>query len=321
MKVLITRLIPEKALELIRASAVETDMWSGDDPPPYHTLSERVRGVDGMLCMLTDRIDSALMDAAGSQLRVISQMAVGYDNIDIGAAHARGIAVGNTPGILTDATADLTMALMLTFARRIVESAQYIRDGWWTTWRPMALLGRDLNGATLGIVGFGRIGQAVAVRASSFGMRILAYSPSLTDDQARAHSVMRRELDDVLRESDFVSLHLPLTTHTRHVIDAEKLALMKPDAVLINTARGGVVDHDALLHALQRGVIGGAALDVTDPEPIAPDHPLLSLANVLVVPHIGSATHKTRENMALMAAHNLIAGLRGERLPNAVQAL
>jgi len=319
MNVFITRLIPEKALTMI-AAVCTVDTWQGDDPPPYDQLIERVRGIDGLLCMLTDQIDGGVFAAAGSSLKVVSQMAVGYDNIDIAAAHARGVVVGNTPGVLTEATADLTLTLLLAAARRIPESAAAIRDGKWITWRPMELLGRDLAGATLGIVGFGRIGQAVAARARGFGMNMLAYSPSLTDDNAAMFGAQKRELDDVLAESDFVSLHLPLNAHTRRLMNAEKFALMKRDAILINTARGGVVDQPALLEALQNGVIGGAALDVTDPEPMPPDHALLSLPNVLIVPHIGSATYKTREKMAVMAAENLIAGIGGEPLPNPIRA-
>ena len=318
MRVFVSRLIPEPALQALRA-ACDVDVWEHDDPTPYNTLIEGVIDVDGLLCMLTDRIDANLMDAAGSSLKVISQMAVGYDNIDIKAAHERGITVGNTPGVLTEATADLAMTLLLAAARRIPENIDYIKDGKWTNWKPMELLGRDLSGTTLGILGFGRIGQAVAERARAFGLHLLAYSPSLTHDQAANFHVEKANVDDLLRRSDFVSLHVPLNADTRHLINRDKLALMKPDAILINTARGSVVDQHALVDALQHGIIGGAALDVTDPEPIPADHPLLSLPNVLVVPHIGSATIKTREKMARMAVENLIAGIRGEPLPNPVR--
>lgn len=316
-RVFVTRRIANVALEQLRA-ACTVDLWEDELPPPYETLRERARGVDGLLCMLTDRIDAALMDAAGGRLKVISQMAVGYDNIDISAARARGIAVGNTPGVLTEATADLAFALLLAAARRLLEGAAYIKAGRWKTWHPLALLGADLAGATLGIIGFGRIGRAVAKRARGFDLHVLAYSPSLTEDEARQSGVERAELDDLLRRADFVSLHTPLNVQTRHLIDRRRLALMKPTAILINTARGGVVDQDALYDALAHDVIGGAALDVTDPEPLPADHPLLGLSNVLVVPHIGSATVGTRTQMALMAAANLIAGVRGEPLPNAV---
>lgn len=318
-RVLITRQIPEDALRQAQ-TACDVDLWTDEMPPPYETLVERARGKDGVLTMLTDRIDAAFMDAAGDSLKVISQMAVGYDNIDVQAARERGIAVGNTPGVLTDATADLAFTLLLAAARRILEGVRYIENGEWKTWHPTVLLGRDLVGATLGIVGFGRIGQAVAKRAQGFSMRVLAYSPSLTDEQARSAGVERADLDRLLRESDFVSLHTPLNDQTRSMINRETLALMKPDAILINTARGGVVDSAALYEALQTGVIGGAALDVTSPEPLPADDPLLKLPNVLVVPHVGSATIGTRGRMAAMAVDNLIAGLTGAPLPNTVVA-
>ncbi|MDX2161280.1 MAG: D-glycerate dehydrogenase [bacterium] len=318
MIVLVTRRLPAPALEKISA-ALTLDLWDSDDPPEQAVLMDRVRGKAGILCTISDRIDAALMDAAGGSLKVISQMAVGYDNIDIHAAAARGIVVGNTPGVLTEATADLALALLLAAARRLPEGSATIRAGRWTTWRPMEQLGRDLHGATLGIIGFGRIGQAVARRAHGFGLHILAYSPSLTAEDARQHGAERADLTDLLRRSDFVSLHTPLNADTRHLIDAAALAHMKPDAILINTARGAVVDQEALTEALQNGRIGGAALDVTDPEPMRPDDPLLSLPNVLIVPHVGSATHHTRTRMALMAADNLIAGVRGEPLPNPVR--
>lgn len=314
--VFVTRSIPEPALERL-AAACEVDLWQDEMPPPYETLIARASGKDGILCMLTDRIDAHFMDSAAG-LKVISQMAVGYDNIDVSAARERGIAIGNTPGVLTDATADTAFALLLACARRLPEGAAYVRDGHWKTWHPTVLLGRDLTGATLGIVGFGRIGQAVARRARGFGMRILAYSPSLTDETAAAHDVERAELKTLLAESDFVSVHTPLNANTRHLINRDTLRQMKPTAILINTSRGGVVDQAALLDALSQGIIGGAGLDVTDPEPLPADHPLLSLPNILIVPHIGSATIGTRTKMALMAADNLIAGVRGQPLPNAV---
>lgn len=287
-------------------------------PPPYAVLLDRVRGVDGLLSMITDRVDAALLDAAGASLKVVSNMAVGYNNIDVPAAHARGVAIGNTPGVLTDATADLTMALLLAAARRIVESVDYVRNGEWRTWHPDLLVGRDLNGATLGIVGYGRIGEAVAQRARGFGLRIVAYSPSLTPSEAESLGVIHAELHDLLAQSDFVSLHVPLNSDTRHMINAQMLRQMRRDAILINTARGGVVDQTALYEALTQGIIGGAALDVTDPEPMPEDHPLLTLTNVTILPHIGSATRHTREMMALIAAENLIAGVNGAPLLHAV---
>lgn len=316
-RVFVTRIIPDAGLDRVR-EACDADIWPDDMPPPYETLLERVRGVDGILCTLTDQIDSHLMDTAGTQLKVISQMAVGYDNIDVQAAQKRGIKVGNTPGVLTDATADLAFALLLAAARRLLEGVEYIRNGKWRTWEPMALLGGDLTGATLGIIGLGRIGQAVAKRASGFDMRILAYNPRPKPEAAARVNATEVDLDTLLRESDYISLHMPLTPETRQFINQDKLAKMKPTAILINTARGGVVDQEALYEALTKGVIGGAALDVTTPEPLPPDHPLLTLPNALVLPHIGSASRRTRDQMAQMAADNLIAGVRGEPLPNAV---
>jgi lactate dehydrogenase-like 2-hydroxyacid dehydrogenase len=317
-RVFVTRLIPDAGLNRVRDFG-DADIWPGDMPPPYESLIQRVKGVEGILCLLTDRIDANLMDAAGPQLKVISQMAVGYDNIDVAAAQARGIPIGNTPGVLTEATADLTFALLLAQARRIVEGVEYIRAGRWQTWDPKALLGADLSGATLGIIGFGRIGRAVARRASGFDMRILAYSPSLTKEEATAMNARGVELDELLHESDFVSLHCPLNQHTQHLINDDTLARMKPTAILVNTARGGIVDQQALYNALKSGVIAGAALDVTDPEPLPSDHPLFSLQNATIVPHIGSASTWTRDQMATMAADNLIAGLKGEPLPNQVR--
>jgi glyoxylate reductase len=317
-RVFVTRIIPDAGLDRVKQFC-DADIWPGDMPPPYDILIQRVKGVEGILCVLTDRMDGNLMDAAGKQFKVISQMAVGYDNIDIAAAQERGIRVGNTPGVLTEATADLAFALLLAHARRIVEGVEYIREGKWRTWEPKALLGADLSGATLGIVGLGRIGKAVARRASGFGLHILAYGPNLTEEDAAAANVRRVELDDLLHESDFVSLHCPLNKDTRHLMNKETLAKMKANAILINTTRGPVVDQKALYDALRNGVIAGAALDVTDPEPMPLDDPLLTLPNVTIVPHIGSASKWTRDQMATMAADNLIAGLKGEPLPNQVR--
>lgn len=319
-KVFVSRVIPDAGLQRVR-EACDADIWPGDMPPPYETLLEHVRGKNGLLTMLTDRMDGNLMDAAGSSLKVISQMAVGYDNIDTRAAATRNIAVGHTPGVLTEATADLAFALLLAAARRIVEGVNYIRAGKWKTWQPTTLLGGDLSGATLGILGLGRIGKAVARRAAGFNMRILAYGPRLTDAEAAQVSAKAVDVDTLLREADYVSIHMPLNANTRHFIDRDKLSKMKPTAVLVNTARGGVVDQAALVEALRDGIIGYAALDVTDPEPIATDDPLLALPNAIVVPHIGSASRWTRDQMAIMAAENLIAGVQGMPLPHAVQTV
>ncbi|MBL8131264.1 MAG: D-glycerate dehydrogenase [Anaerolineae bacterium] len=322
--IFVTRIIPAAGLDRVRAFCAESGLaltlWEDRLPPPYSILCEQARGAVGVLTTLNDRIDAAFMDAAGESLRVISQMAVGVDNIDVGAAAARGITVGNTPGVLTEATADLAFALLLASARRLYEGTRYIEEGEWITWDPTALLGGDLSGSTLGIVGYGRIGRAVARRARGFDMRVLAYSRTLTAEAARRDGVEAGDLERLLSESDYVSLHCPMTPETRRLINADTLALMKPTARLINTARGGVVDTEALVEALTNGVIAAAALDVTDPEPLPADHPLMRLENCIVVPHIGSATVGTRDRMASIAAANLIAGVRGEPLLHAVQA-
>ena len=312
--VYVTRHLPQAAFERL-AAACRVEGWDHEVPPPYEVLLEGVAGKDGLLCLLTDRIDAALMDAAPG-LRVISQCAVGYDNVDVAAATARGIPVGNTPGVLTDATADFAFALLMAAARRIGEAVDFVRSGRWETWGLTLLLGQGVYGATLGIVGLGRIGRAVARRARGFGMTVLYHD---TDRRPQAEAdlgVEYRALDDLLRESDFVSLHTSLTKESQGLIDAHALALMKPTAILINTSRGPVVDTEALYQALKEGQIAYAALDVTDPEPLPADHKLLTLPNILVAPHIASATVTSRTAMANMAVDNLLAGLRGERLPH-----
>jgi glyoxylate reductase len=314
-KVFVTRVILDKGLDLVKEFC-DVDLWTDEMPPAREIVLERVRGVEGILSLLTDKMDPAVMDAAGPGLKVISNYAVGYDNIDIPAATQRGIPVGNTPGVLTDATADLSFALLMAAARRVVEGHRYVQEGRWKTWGPSLLLGADMVGATLGIIGYGRIGRAVAKRASGFDMNIIYYDPTIpagTDLPGRSV-----DLDTLLRESDFVSVHTPLTDETRHMINRQAFERMKPSAVLINTSRGPVVDPQALYEALRDGQIFAAGLDVTEPEPIPMDSPLLTLDNLVVVPHIASASIRTREQMALMAAQNLIAGLKGEKLPNCV---
>jgi glyoxylate reductase len=314
-KVFVTRVIPEKGLRRVQEFCA-ADLWTGELPPPRAELMARVRGVEGILSLLTDRIDSDLLEAAGAQLKVVSNHAVGYDNIDVPAATRRGIPVGNTPGILTEATADCAFALLMAAGRRIAEGDRYVRAGKWKTWGPSLLLGSDFAGATLGILGFGRIGRAVARRARGFNMRVIYFDPQAGPEPGLEAAGV--DFETLLREADFVSIHTPLTAETRHMINAEAFARMKPNAVLVNTARGQVVDPQALYEALKSGQIFAAGLDVTDPEPIPLDSPLLELENCVIVPHIASASRTTREKMAVMAAENLIAGLIGERLPNCV---
>jgi glyoxylate reductase len=300
-RVFVTRRLPGTALKRLAAEH-EVDVWPERMPPPPEVVRERAARVDGLLALLTDRIDASLIESC-PDLRVISNYAVGSDNVDLEAAAARGIPVGITPDVLTEATADLAFAGLLAAARRLPEALAAVREGRWQTWEPDWLLGHDVHGATLGIVGYGRIGRAVARRAEGFSMRILA--------------TPRVPLDELLARSDAVTLHVPLTSETRYLIDADALARMKPTAILVNTARGGVVDQHALARALHRGEIAGASLDVTDPEPLPPDHPLLDAPNLLVLPHIGSATHTARERMADLAVDNLLAGLAGTPLPHA----
>lgn len=311
-KVFVTRRIPGKALGSVRDSC-EADVWAGEMPPTRPELLERISDVEGLLAVLTDQIDAEVMDAA-SRLKVISNCAVGVDNIDVAAATARGIPVGNTPDVLTDATADMAFGLLLAAARRIVEGAEYVRAGKWKTWDLQLLLGADLVGATLGIIGFGRIGKAVAKRAAGFGMRVVYHDPGAAAEFGAAPV----EMESLLGESDFISLHVPLTSETRHMINSETLDKMRPNAVLVNTSRGPIVDPRALYDALKSRRLFAAALDVTEPEPINPDSPLLELDNCIIVPHLGSASERTREQMATLAADNLIAGLKGERLPHCV---
>lgn len=273
---------------------------------------------EGLFCLLTIRVDETLL-ARAPHLRVVSNMAVGYDNIDVAACTRRGIPVGNTPGVLTDATADLTMAILLSAARRLPESSADARQGKWVTWSPAGWLGADLNGATLGIVGMGKIGQAVARRGRGFGLRIIYSDEVRASAQVEAElSLTYKPLAELLEESDFISLHVPLTPQTKGMIGEAELRRMKPTAILVNTSRGPVVQTEALLKALQENWIGGAALDVTDPEPLPADHPLYAQPNCLIVPHIGSATQNTRRRMAELACENLLAGLEGKRLPNCV---
>jgi glyoxylate reductase len=297
--------VPGDALERLAAEH-QVDVWQGRLQPSRAKLIEKAKDAEGLLCMLTDRIDREVI-AACESLRVISNYAVGVDNVDIGAATERGIPVGFTPDVLTEATADATFALLLAAARRVVEGDDVVRAGRWLTWEPTLLLGQDVHGKTLGIIGMGRIGSAVARRAEGFGMEVLTRTSS---DGV--------PLDELLERSDFVSLHAPLNDSTRGMIDEDQLKLMKPTAILINTSRGGLVDSGALTRALDRGWIAGAALDVADPEPIPKGHPLLDAPNLILNPHIASASIEARTAMADLAVDNLIAGLAGEPMPKCV---
>ena len=313
-RVYVTRIIPDRGLSKV-LEMTDAAVWQEELPPPRSTLLDWARQADGMVTLLTDRIDAELMDAAPN-LKVVANFAVGYDNIDVEAASRRGILVTNTPGVLTETTADLAFALLMACARRIPEGRDYAKAGRWRTWGPMLLMGQDIHGATLGIAGIGRIGLAVARRAWGFGMRIL-YCDTVRSEVAEMElGAVPVAKDELLAQSDFLSLHVPLTPDTRHFIDAGALSKMKPGAVLINTSRGPVVDTQALYDALRDKRIFAAGLDVTDPEPLPADHPLYTLDNALIVPHIASASFETRSRMAEMAADNLLAGLDRRLPPN-----
>jgi glyoxylate reductase len=316
--VAVTRKIPDAGIEPLR-EATKVELWDRELPPTPEELDALLDGCDGAITLLTDQIDGSVLDRHPG-LRVISNFAVGYDNIDVPAATERGVLVCNTPEVLTNATADHTWALLLAAARRIPESIAYVRDGKWKTWGPLLLLGQEVSGATIGIVGLGRIGKEVAKRARGFDMRVLAFDPFEDAAFAREHGVSYVPLEQLLAESDFVTLHVALTPDTQHLIGAAELDRMKPTAILVNASRGPVVYTDALIDALRNGSILGAALDVTDPEPLPADHPLVNMTNCIVVPHTASATVQTRDRMAELAARNLLAGLRGERPPAAVNA-
>ena len=314
--VYVTRRIPQAGLEMVR-QVCDARMWEGPLPPPKDVILREIADCDGLLCLLTDPIDAETI-AAGGRLRAISQFAVGVDNVDLAAATARGIPVGHTPGVLTQATADMAFALLMTAARRIPEGIEKVRAGEWRTWEPLGLLGADVWGATLGIVGLGRIGSAVAQRAQGFGMRVLYHDRVPNPGLEAELGLERTSLEYLLAQADFVSLHCPLIPETHHLIGERALRQMKPTAILINTSRGPVVDAGALGRALREGWIAAAALDVTDPEPLPSNHPLVALPNCIVVPHIASATVTARDRMAAMAAENLLAGLQGERMPYCV---
>ena len=309
--VFVTRQIPQPALERLRRHAA-VEVWPDDEPPDRQTLIDQVAEVDGVLSMLTDPITADFFENT-PRLKAISQMAVGFDNIAVDAATRKGIPVGHTPGILTETTADFAWALLMAAARRVVEAHNQVQRGVWQPWGPDVLTGYDVHGATLGIIGFGRIGQAMARRAQGFDMRVLYFDRDRYPLQEATLGVQYAPFDTLLTESDFVSLHVYLSPENRHMISRDQLKRMKQTAVLVNTARGAVVDNDALAEALLAGEIAAAGVD---PEPIPVDHPLLGLPNAIVTPHIASASKNTRLHMAEMAVDNLIAGLEGRRMPN-----
>jgi len=316
-QVFVTRKIPKIGLELLVGKCV-VDVWSHEHPPTTQEIIERGAGCIGLITLLSDNISNEVLEKL-PKLKVIAQYAVGYDNIDVTEATRRGIIVTNTPGVLTETTADLTWALLMAVSRRIVEADKQIRDKKWdVAWSPEILLGSDIFGTTLGIVGMGRIGQAVARRSSGFNMKILYYSRTRNEGIEEELNAKQVDLHTLLRESDIVTLHIPLNSETNHLISKAELEMMKEDSILVNTSRGKVIDEDALYTALQEGHIGGAGLDVFREEPISKDSPLLDLHSVVITPHIGSASKNTRDTMSRMCADNLIAALDGNRPPNIV---
>ena len=316
-KVFVARRIPDAGLNAI-AAACDVDVWPGQLPPPADELRRRVADCDGLVSLLTDRVDAALLDAA-PKLKVVSNFAVGFNNVDVHACTARGVSVGNTPGALTDATADIAVTLLLAAARRIAESAADAKAGRWLTWEPLGWLGQDLAGRTLGIVGMGRIGFAAAKRLHhGWDMKVLYTARGPKADADRDLGATRVEFGELLARSDFVSVHADLNPTTQGLFSTAQFAQMKRTAVFVNTSRGPLVDQAALAAALRGGTIFAAGLDVTDPEPLPPDHELYALPNCVIVPHIASATVETRNAMARMCADNVLAGVKGEALPNCV---
>jgi glyoxylate reductase len=311
-KVYITRRIPEQILKRL-STTYDVRMWDKEDiQVPYEILEKEIEDIDGLLCLLTENIDDSLLSKA-KKLKIIANMAVGYNNIDINSATKRGIMVTNTPGVLTETTADLTFGLLLATARRLTEASDYLKNGEWKTWSPMQLTGQDINGATLGIIGLGSIGEALARRAKGFDMEVLYFNRSRKYEKENELGIKYSSFENLLQVSDFVCVMTPYTPETKHLIDSEQLSLMKENAVLINTARGGIVNETALYQALKNKEIWGAGLDVFENEPVSLDNPLLTLPNVVTLPHIGSASIATRMKMANLAVSNLIAGLLNDK--------
>ena len=311
-KVYVTRQIPDEVLAMIR-QACEVRVWPESDVPvPRDVLEREIADVEGLYCLLTDQVDEALLERA-PRLKIVSNMAVGYNNIDVEAATRRGIMVTNTPDVLTETTADLTFALLMATARRLLEASEYLRRGDWQTWSPMLLTGQDVFGSTLGIIGMGRIGEALVRRAKGFNMNVLYYNRTRKEETEEAYGIRYTDMNELLRMSDFVCVLTPYTPQTHDLIGAAELRRMKPTAVLINTSRGGIVNEDALYEALRDGTIWAAGLDVFEREPVVPDHPLLTLPNLVSLPHIGSASVATRIQMARLAANQLIDAISGHR--------
>ena len=317
-KIYVTRELPEDAMQILKAK-FEVEVWQGEMPPPKNVLIEKVKKSDGLICLLTEGIGKDVIDAASPQLRGICQVAVGFDNIDVTAATKKGICVTNTPGVLTETTADFAFTLLMATARRIAEADKYVKSGQWKVpWGLMMLLGQDIWGKTIGIVGIGRIGSAVARRAKGFNMKILYYDVYRNEQVEKELGVEYVPLERLLKESDYVSIHVPLTPETHHLINEERLRMMKKTACLINTSRGPVVDERALYKALKEGWIWAAGLDVWEKEPVDLSNPLLKLDNVTAAPHISSGSIATRTKMAVMAAENMIAIQEGRVPPNLV---
>lgn len=316
MKILITRRLPGNALDMLKTKA-DLTIWEENFPIPEIMLKKMISGKDGLISLLTDPIDSSVMDAAGNSLKIIANYAVGYNNIDLNAAKSRKIIVTNTPGVLTDATADIAWALLFAAARRVVEADNYLRSGIWKGWDPNLMLGADITGATLGIIGAGRIGEAMALKSSGFKMKVIYADESTNERLEKELGALKLPLDELLKTSDYVSLHVPLLTSTRHLIGERELKLMKPSAILINTSRGPVIDEEALAEALKTHTIGAAGLDVYEAEPVI-NAKLLELNNAVLLPHIASATTSTRTKMADMAVENIISFMEGRTPPNRV---